>query len=332
MPEFRQNIATKEWVIISSERAKRPNSYVQSTESVNITQDQAFEPNCPFCVGNEERDLELDAIPREGDWQVRAVLNKYPALSPHEPLERSFDGVRRYISGLGQHEVIVEHPVHNTTLALMQPSEIEKVMELFSMRGWYLREDQRIEQIIYFKNHGVRPGASLVHPHSQIIALPVVPHNIRQRTEEARRYFDDTGDCVFCVMLADEIIRQDRIVAQTDHFVAFVLYAAYSPFHTWIVPKRHGVSFLYMNAAERSDLALIIKQVLHRIYVGLNDPAYNMVVQSSPTKEIGNNYLHWYISVVPRLTRQAGFELGSGMYINTSLPEDCADFLRQVEL
>jgi UDPglucose--hexose-1-phosphate uridylyltransferase len=332
MPELRQNIATKEWVIISTERASRPNTYAEAEKGIITDSLPPYDPLCPFCPGNEELDLEVERIPPGAtSWQVRTVYNRYPALHKREKLNRTFNGVQRWISGVGHHEVLVEHPKHNTTLAFMTPTEIAVVLEMFYNRGWDIQSDPRIEQVIYFKNHGTRAGASLVHPHSQIIGLPVVPNHIRQRTEEARRYFDDTGDCVYCVMLNDELSRGERLVTVSEYFAAFVLYAAPSPFHTWIVPRRHSISFLYTDKEEREDLANVLYTVLHRLFAGLGDPAYNFIIRSAPVKELNSDYLHWYLTLVPRLKRTAGFELGSGMFINPTLPEECAAFLRELE-
>jgi UDPglucose--hexose-1-phosphate uridylyltransferase len=330
MPELRQNLATKEWVIISTDRAKRPQAYAQPEHYVLTHEQVLHDLTCPFCVTNEELDLETARWPSFGPWQVRAVVNKFPALMQQEELSRTFDGASRRISGVGYHEIVIEHPHHNTTLALMTAVEIEAVLEMYYNRGWDIRNDPRIRQIVYFKNHGEVAGASLVHPHSQIIGLPVVPNNIRQRTEEARRYFDDTGECVFCVMTTSEREKWERLVSVTEHFVAFVLYAAPTPFNIWIMPKRHSVSFMYTTLEERSDLAQILRVVLQKLYQGLNDPAFNLVVRSAPVKEMGNDYLHWHLEIVPRLSQTAGFELGSGMFINPTFPEECAAFLRGV--
>ncbi|MEW5957750.1 MAG: DUF4931 domain-containing protein [Chloroflexota bacterium] len=330
MPEFRQNMATKEWVIIANERAKRPDEYIDVEGLVATEKNPPFDARCPFCPGNEERDLEIECVPETGPWQTRVVYNKYPALSMAGDLTRTFDGVHRRISGVGHHEIVVEHPLHNTTLGLMAGEEIKYVLETFYNRGWSIRKDSRIEQIIYFKNHGEQAGASLKHPHSQIIGLPVVPTDIRHRIEEARRYFDDNGECVFCVMMRDELEKKERLVATSDHFVAFVLYAAPSPFHIWILPRQHSVSFLYSQPDEIEDLGELLRVVLRKLYVGLNDPAYNLIIRSAPVKEISNDYLHWYITVIPRLSRTAGFEMGSGMYINPSLPEESSAFLRGI--
>jgi UDPglucose--hexose-1-phosphate uridylyltransferase len=236
------------------------------------------------------------------------------------------------MSGMGYHEVVIEHAKHNTTLALMSPEDIRYYLETLHTRGWAIQEDGRIEQIVYFKNHGVRAGASLKHPHSQLIALPVVPYSIRHRIDEARRHFDDTGHCAYCTMLQDELREGTRVIAENEFFVAFVLYAAPSPFHTWIFPRRHRVSFLYAQSDELTALAQLLRDVLRRLYIGLRDPAYNLIIRSSPVKEISNEYLHWYVTIVPRLNRSAGFELGSGIFINPSIPEEGADFLRNIKI
>ena len=332
MPELRQNLATKEWVIIATERAKRPDDFVQPKDHIRIEDAPTYENQCPFCPSNEELDLEIERAPNQGPWQTRVVQNKYPALSMEGDLQRTFDGCNRWISGVGHHEIVVEHPKHNTTWALMTPTEVTAVLETFYHRGWRIRQSDQIEQIIYFKNHGERAGASLKHPHSQIIGLPIVPHDIRQRNDEARRYYDDQGECVYQVILQEELLKKERLVAVSDHFVAFVLYAAFSPFHIWIVPRQQSVSFLYSKPEQMQDLAMILRDVLRRLYLGLNDPSYNLIIRSAPINEIGNAYLQWYVVIVPRVTQTAGFELASGMFINTALPEESAAFLRGVKI
>ena len=332
MPELRQNLATKEWVIIATERAKRPDNFIEVDTLPAIETEPTHDPACPFCPGNEEPEYEIERRPDDGDWQIRVVRNKYPALAQNGEPARTLDGVHRYITGVGHHEVVVDHPQHNTTWALMTPAEIEQVLATYHRRGWTILENPQMEQIIYFKNHGPHSGASLKHPLSQLIALPVVPNYIRHRIEEARRYSDDHGECVYCAMAHDELNRGERIICANDHFVAFVLYAALSPFHLWIMPREHSVSFLYSQPNQIEALAEILRNVLRRLYYGLNDPSFNLIIHSAPLKEISNNYLHWYISIIPRVSRSAGFELGSGMFINPALPEDSAEFLRNVKM
>lgn len=332
MPELRQNIVTKEWVIIATERARRPHDFAQPRTHTPIEAEPVHDPNCPFCPGNEELDLEIERWPEASPWQTRVVHNKYPALSRDGSLRRTYNQVNRWMSGIGYHEIVVDHPHHNTTWALMTPEEIQTVLKTFYRRGWSIREDSRMEQIIYFKNHGEQAGASLKHPHCQIISLPIVPSNIRQRNEEARRYFDDYGECVYHVMLRDELEKGERIVATSKHFVALLVYAASSPFHLWIIPRFHSVSFLYSQPEHIADLAIILRDITRRLYIGLRDPSYNLIIRSAPIKEISNDYLQWYVTIVPRLSRAAGFELGSGMFINPALPEESAEFLRNIEI
>jgi len=332
MPELRQNMATKEWVVISTERAKRPEDFVPN-EHPQTADRPDWEASCPFCPGNEEPALEITRIPIEtADWRLRVVKNKYPALVEAGQRVRTFDGVHRRITGVGFHEVLVETPRHNTCLALETPDQVALVLTELRTRCREIAQDPRMEQIICFENHGAQAGTSLLHPHAQIIALPIVPYSIRARAEEARRYFDDTGRCVFCTMLEDEEDEGIRLVAQSEHFTAFVLYAAFSPFHMWILPHRHEPSFLHIQTEEIVDLGHLLQEVLHRLYNGLKDPDYNFIIRSAPLHDPGYDYLHWYITLVPRVTQSAGFELGTGMFINTSHPEESAAFLRAVKL
>lgn len=330
MPELRQNIATKEWVIIATERAKRPEEFVQPPRPLSENRPE-WEADCPFCPGNEELDLEIMCIPEQGPWQLRIVRNKFQALQREGERLRTFDGVHRQISGVGYHEVLVESPRHNTCPALESSVEVSLMLEAFKIRGKEIGQDSRIQQIIYFKNHGERAGTSLAHPHTQLIGLPIVPYHIRARTEEARRYFDDTGRCVFCHMLSDELKDGHRIVAKSRFFVAFIPYAALSPFHIWILPRRHESSFLNATAHELADLGELLNRVLRKLYVGLRDPDYNYVIRSAPLHDPGPEYLHWYVTIIPRVTRSAGFELGSGMFINVALPGTSAAFLRTID-
>lgn len=328
MGHLRQNMATKEWVIVSTERAKRPHEFAvrrdQATHSL-----PEWDADCPFCSGHEELDLELLRLPADGEWQVRVLRNKFPALEVKGDLVRSFDGVHRLMSGIGYHELVVDSCTHNACHARQTPAQVALVLEAFHRRAEVIASDPRIAQIIFFQNHGPSAGASLPHPHSQIVGLPIVPYEMRARAEEARRHYDDDGSCVLCAMLQDELADATRIVAESEHFVAFVPYAADSPFHTWILPRRHEPSFLGSTEAERADLGELLHRILAGLYAGLNDPDYNYILRTAPLQE-RCDYLHWYVTIVPRLTQAAGFELGSGMFINTVLPEECAAFLRAI--
>ena len=328
MPEIRQNIATKEWVIIASERSKRPEQFITNTRPV--TGDlPAHDTSCPFCPGNEEGpEFEVLRVPTTGPWQLRVLRNRYPAVGLEGDPQRHFHGVERSINAVGFHEVVVESPLHNTTPALQSDGELAWTLFTLQKRARDIARDSRIEHILVFKNHGPSAGASIAHPHSQIIGLPIVPHNTRNRMEEARRYFDDTGHCVYCHMLAEELKEGTRVVAENAHHVALVPYAASTPFHVWLMPKRHRHSFLGVPLEEIEALAALLRLIAHKLYVGLRDPDYNFMLRSAPMHEPGRDYTHWYISIVPRLSTTAGFELGSGMRINVAVPEESAAFLR----
>jgi len=268
----------------------------------------------------------------DAGWKVRSVLNKYPALSPEGDRVRRIDGIYRSMTGVGINEVIIEHPRHNVSPALFSVGEMSDVVETYLHRYRELKKDPRIEAIIIFKNHGESAGTSLVHPHAQVAAMPIVTSQIRTRMEEAIRYFDETGECVFCTTLHHELHDRQRIVAESPHFVAFIPYAALSPFHLWIFPRRHASSFDDIFDHEVADLASILRAVLAKLYHGLNDPDFNYSIRSGLARDGQREYFHWYVAIIPRLARTAGFEIGSGMYINASLPEESAQFLRDVRI
>ena len=329
MPEIRHNIITREWVIIATERAKRPEDFAKANP--RRPELPRYAPNCPFCPGNEHMTPpECFRLPSDGTWQVRVVPNKFSALTPVGELERKNQGLKRVISGVGIHEVIVETPRHDETLALLSPAEFEHVLETYFERYEAVTADPRVAHVTIFKNHGERAGTSLEHPHSQLVGTPIIPPQVRDRMENALRFYDECGDCIFCSLMADELLDQVRIVHQSEHFVAFIPYAALTPFHLWIYPIRHSASFSEVSESELHDLALILRKILRKIYFGLDNPDYNISVRTPPREARGMRYYHWYVSVIPRVTRIAGFEIGSGMFINVALPEKSAEYLRHV--
>jgi UDPglucose--hexose-1-phosphate uridylyltransferase len=330
MSELRLNLITREWVIIPTERAKRPEEFRKIKDKKNLPE---YLDTCPFCPGNEQRTPEeIMRVPRDGSWKIRVTPNKFSVLSPEVKRERKNEGRRHLITGFGKHEVIIESPVHNMFISSMTVDDIADLIRTYRERFDAIYQAAGIEHVIIFKNNGEGAGTSLLHPHSQIIGTPVTPLQVRHRIEEGMRYFDNTGRCLMCACLNDEISDGRRIVMDTPHFVTFVPFAALSPFHTWIFPKRHCATFGSINEEEITDLASHLKTILRKFYVGLEDPDFNYIIRSENPKECASEYFHWYISIVPRLTQTAGFELGSGMYINASVPEEIADFLRKIRM
>ncbi len=241
-------------------------------------------------------------------------------------------GIRRTVTGVGIQEVMVETPAHNKTTALLSDQEVELIIQTYLNRFKFASADPRIEQVTIFKNHGEQAGTSLEHPHSQMIAIPVITSQLRDRLSHALEHFDEFGECIFCRVLAQEVKEQARLVMETEHFVAFIQFATLTPFSMLIMPRRHMACFVEMHDYEAVDLAHILRRSLAKLYHGLADPDFNYVMRTAPTEYSGVKYYHWYVSIIPRLTRMAGFELGSGMFINVSLPEENAAFLRGVKV
>jgi UDPglucose--hexose-1-phosphate uridylyltransferase len=260
------------------------------------------------------------------------VPNKFAALSRDVEPTRTVHRSRRIVNGFGVHDVIIETPNHAQVLALMPDSYVGEILRVYKTRYDELSLDPRIAHITIFKNHGLDAGTSLEHPHSQLIATPVISHQVRERFQHALRHHDDYGECMFCQMLEEEIEEQVRVVMTSEHFVALQLFASPVPFCTHIYPRRHMASFGDISAAEINDLARMLRTMLAKLYHGLHDPDFNFTLRSAPAENFGVKYFHWYVSIIPRLTRVAGFELGSGMFINTVLPEAAAEFLRKVDV
>lgn len=329
--EMRQNKATKEWVIFAPSRGKRPHDFKRADKQREDL--PAFDKECPFCPGNEPM-LTNIVFEMTGEankpWQTRIVPNKFPALTPEGVGDRLQKGLYVAMPGNGRHEVIIESPQHNHQVALMSPEQVESIIETYHRRYSDLMQDHDNMMILIFRNHGPRAGTSLIHPHSQLISTGIVPRYIRRREEEAERYFDEWGRCVFCDILQFESDNDRRVVFENPSFVAFVPFAADVPFEIWIVPTRHQADFGQISEKEKPDLADALLNILSRLYHKLNDPDYNYIVNTSPRYRADEPQLHWYVQIRPRLTTQAGFEIGSGISINPSFPEADADFLNDV--
>jgi UDPglucose--hexose-1-phosphate uridylyltransferase len=330
MPEFRQNPITKEWVIIATERARRPDQFVAKEAP---PEPASHVSTCPFCLGNEHMTPpEVFRLGDGGGWDVRVVPNKFSAVSVEGELWRRSEGLKRSAAGVGHHEVLIETPDHSMTTPLLPLGHVERIVRAYRERYFAVTTDQRVELVTIFKNHGASAGASLEHAHSQLIATPIISPQVRNRMEEALRYYDEVGRCIFCDVLEEELRDGARIVCQNEHFVSFVPYAALSPFHTWIYPRRHEATFGQIRDEELRGLAAILRDTTARLYYGLRNPDFNYTSRTAPAENRYSRYYHWYISLIARLTKVAGFELGSGMFVNVTVPEEDAAFLRSVKL
>lgn len=330
MPELRKDPVTGRWVIIATDRAKRPSDFVR--EKVEI-RGSGF---CPFCYNNESKTPpEIMAYRSDGSardtpgWSLRVVPNKFPALRIEGTLNRQGEGLYDKMEGIGAHEVIIETPDHHKTVATLPPQAIEDVLWAFRDRVVDLKKDRRFKYILIFKNHGEAAGASLEHTHSQLIALPVVPKRVLEELEGAMEYYRFRERCIFCDMILQEAESRIRMIGENNAFVAIQPFAPRFPFETWIVPKSHQSAFEESMTPEYAQFAVILKDILMRLDLVLEYPAYNFVIHTSPIPDSLNEHYHWHMEIMPKLTKVAGFEWGTGFYINPTPPEEAARFLKE---
>jgi len=332
LPELRKDPITGRWVIIATDRAKRPSDFLR----------QAVPPPasmiCPFDYGNEHKTPpEVLAYRTSGNrdqpgWRVRVVPNKFPVLGIEGELNRQGEGMYDKMNGIGAHEVIIEGPEHNKTLGGMSEKLIEEVLWAFKERVNDLKKDRRFRYIILFKNHGDAAGASLEHPHSQLIALPVIPKRVKEEVDAAKLFHDLKERCIFCDIIRHETTAGVRLISETDRFTVLAPYAPRFPFETWILPKRHESHFEDADAPTLANLAWILRTTIRKLEKVLEYPAYNFIVHSAPVQDGPLAHYHWHIEIIPKLTKVAGFEWATGFYINPTPPEESAKFLREAGL
>ncbi len=329
MPELRQDPLSQRWIILSTERAKRPQDFkVRSAE--------AHSSHCVFCAGNEEKTPpEIWSYRSPGThqnqpgWWVRTVPNKYPALGIEGQLNESMTGLHKTLTGIGAHEVIIESPQHQVEFFLHPLQQMEEIIRMWRDRHLDLRQDHRLKYVLIFKNEGADAGASLEHAHSQLIALPLLPKTVEEEIQGIKRHLEATNRCIFCDLIYQEQHDRTRVVQDSETMLAFCPYASRFPFETWIVPKRHEPDFGLIKNDEITDLGWIMKEVFTKFSRVLGSPPYNLLLHSTPINtDIGVSY-HWHIEILPRLTKAAGFEYGTDYFINPTPPEMAAESLQR---
>jgi len=279
----------------------------------------------------EIRGYRHGSAPDTPGWDLRVVPNRFPALRVEGTLDPVGEGMFDRMNGIGAHEVIIETPDHEKSLATMDESEVVRVLGAFRERIVDLKRDFRLKYMLGFKNHGAGAGATLSHPHSQIIALPIVPDFVRAQIDGARRHFDVKQRCVYCDILRQELSDGRRVVEDHGEIVAIAPYAPRFAFETWLLPTAHGPRFEDAQAAYPS-LARALTSVLSRIDRALERPPFNLIIYTAPSDEDLRDAWHWHIEIVPKIQRVAGFEWGTGFYINPVSPEEAAEALRAVKL
>lgn len=328
--EIRQNKLTGQWVIYAPDRSHRPSQF--DREPATSKQQPSYDNQCPFCPGNETMlpGITLETTDNDSElWRTRVVPNKYPVLSSDQGQERHHHEMYVSMPGFGHHEVIIEHPRHDLDLADMTFEALAPVIETYHRRYTDLMQQNENMMVIIFRNHGQRAGTSLRHPHSQLVATGVVPNHVRWREDRAQYYYDTWGRSLMGDIMATEKRIGERIVDENALFIAFVPYSAEVPYEIWIVPKRQQAEFGSINDAEKKALTQILGDSLRRLCKTVDNPDYNYIIHTAPRYKAGEPHLHWYLQIRPRLITPAGFEIGSGMIVNPSLPETDAKALRK---
>lgn len=327
MPELRKDPVIGRWVIIATERARRPSDFTPETTSPKGPVD------CVFCPGSEAKTPpEVMAYrPQGGAWTLRVVPNKFPALRIEGELVRSGEGIYDRLEGVGAHEVIIETPDHQASLATLPEAAVADIFFAYRDRLVDLKKDPRFEYILIFKNHGAAAGASLEHPHSQLIATPILPRMVIEELDGAAQYFRYKERCVWCDIVRQERRDGHRIILDEDGFLALAPFAPRFPFETWILPTAHQSAYEEIQPNEVDALARLVRSLMGRVNRVLRDPPYNYLIHSAPLREGALEHFHWHLELMPKLTRVAGFEWGTGFFINPTPPEDAARFLREGE-
>ena len=332
MSELRKDPVTGRWVIIAPARAKRP---IDFEAELQPTKD-AFDP---FLEGNEHATpseimayRERGTEPNKPGWRVRVVPNKFPALKVEGNLEKRGDGMYDKMNGIGAHEVIIECPQFETNMSRLSVDQIREVLWVYHDRLVDLKKDPRLVHGLIFKNKGGLAGASLLHSHSQLIVTSVVPISVQEEIDGAAEYYRYRGRCIFEDMIQQELVQEERIVLDTPNFLAFCPYASRFPFETWIVPKGHSSHYENIQKQGVEELGMVMKTLLRKLELALDDPPYNYMLHSAPFDASELPHYRWHFEMFPRLTRVAGFEWGSGFYINPVLPEEAARFLRETDV
>jgi UDPglucose--hexose-1-phosphate uridylyltransferase len=326
MSQFRQNLITKEWVLIAPNRGKRPEDFAGKPIMRNLSE---IDPECVFCPGNETRNAEILKSPDSKNWEVRVIPNKYEAIGKI-PLSFNKDFYSSR-SGSGDHEVVITRK-HNEPIALQSVQSVELSLQVLRSRLTELGKDKSLAHAQVFHNHGRDAGASLVHPHYQIMTTPFVPSGIQNEISGAYDYYRHNQTCVYCAIIREEKEVKERMIHETDEFLIIVPYASTFPFETWILPKKHMARFEEISAEQIRELAYVLKVSLGQLYIKLSDPALNFFIQNMPFKHnkavnMDERAHHWYIKILPRLTIWAA-EYATDIPINPVVPEHAAEFLR----
>ncbi|MDP3710557.1 MAG: galactose-1-phosphate uridylyltransferase [bacterium] len=329
--ELRRDIVSGEWVVVATGRAKRPDDFAKAKKQILKQPAEG----CPFEILQPEP-LVVYSKNSEG-WWVQVVNNKYPAFSQSHSAKHACpkitkNGPYEWMEGVGYHEVVVSRD-HERNIAKMSDEEVELIIRSFQDRFLAIKKDSCAQYVSVFQNHGLGAGASIAHPHLQIVAVPVIPPDVGQSLEGSKNYFHQNKECVHCVVIKYELHDKSRIVYENEHFLVVTPFASKSAFEIRIFPKKHSPHFEGISIEERFALANSLRTGLAKLHKGLKNPDYNFFLHTSPVNnDSENSHYHWHIEIIPKTAVWAGFEIGTGIEISTIAPEIAAEFLRKIKI
>jgi UDPglucose--hexose-1-phosphate uridylyltransferase len=329
MHELRKDPLLGRWVAVTS-NSMAPDEY-------DIPSENEQGAPCVLCPGHEMKaPREISAVREGGKWLSRVIPNFQPVLQIEGELGRRGIGMYDTMNSIGANELIVESPDHTGRPEDLGPEQVLRVLQLYRDRVADLEKDARLRSILVFKNSGRSAGAAFTHPHSEIVATPVIPKQIKEELDGAKQYYSYKERCIFCDIIREELRTGDRVISETREFLVFTLFAAKFPFEFWIVPKRHHCAFQEITPAEMEDLSLTLSSALRKMRKVMKDPPFNYVIHTAPNRIPRRNHwhtlgddFHWHIEIMPRLLTTSGLEWGSGFYVLTTSPEDAANYLRE---
>jgi len=336
--ELRLDRNSKNWVVIATGRARRPDSFKKNKKTGKKT----LKKDCPFCdmsklenpilfynQGQKVSFQKGDKAPKK--WTTMAIPNKYPAFIPSEELNRRMnDSLFETMNAVGFHEVVITRN-HHKSLALLSSEQVKEVFDIYLERYCQLIKEKIVNYVAIFHNHGSEAGASIDHPHSQIIAIPLIDIDLEGALRKAKKY-QESGECLYCRMNEWEIKEKERVVYENKDFIAICPFISRAAFQVIISPKKHQSFFEKITERERANLAEAFRVVLKKIYKGLGNPPYNFYLHSAPADGQDHSYYHWHWTILPKTSVWAGFELGVGMEISTIEPEKAAEYLRRQKI
>ncbi len=333
--ELRYDIASKDWVVIATGRAKRPESFKKEKR----IRERSAKKDCPFCkietqktpvlIVNKGKVMSLGSKGEIPEWTTAVIPNLYPAFVAQGKLDEKTEGkFYKTVRAVGHHEVIITKN-HDKSSALMKKKEIKEVIDVYQSRYLDLMEEPFVNYISIFHNHGRDAGASIYHPHSQLITTPLIDPDVKKALLNSKSYYRKNKKCIYCEMIKWERKIRKRIVFENKEFLVICPFASKMAFQMIITPKKHLPYFEEITEEQKKYLAQAFQKALSKLYKGLNNPAYNFYLHTAPCDGKDYSFYHWHWTILPKTSIHAGFELGAGMEISTIEPEKASQYLKK---